>query len=305
MENKMKKLISLFAVTTMASTSAMAAVALGGSASVEYDDNGSTGGAVSKNGASVTSYDADITLTGTAGATTVNLGWDVDGATPSLNVGSMTTTIGPLSVTADFYDEDNSDAVDDVARAGMPDGNDDGGVITDSTDDRSVSVSLDAPLGDATVALSDSGDVTLSGTWSGVTVSHTASDDGDSTSAAAAIAGMDITVTNDDGSTVWAIGTTVAGTAVTLNSSKAVTATFGVTGNTVVISHTAERAAKTATANAGAGAIPTVVSNTNATDKRNAFTTVAVSRALTSGATLSATYNSLDDSLTLKAAVAF
>jgi len=41
------------------------------------------------------------------------------------------------------------------------------------------------------------------------------------------------------------------------------------------------------------------------TDKRNAFTTVAVSRALTSGATLSATYNSLDDSLTLKAAVAF
>ena len=44
----MKKLISLFAVTTMASTGAMAAVALGGSASVAYDDNGSTGGAVSK-----------------------------------------------------------------------------------------------------------------------------------------------------------------------------------------------------------------------------------------------------------------
>jgi hypothetical protein len=305
MENKMKKLISLFAVTTMASTGAMAAVALGGSASVAYDDNGSTGGAVSKNGASTTTYDADITLTGTAGATTVNLGWDVDGSTPSLNVGSMTSTVGPLTIAVDFYNEDNGDLVDDVARAGMPDGNDDGGVITDSTDDRSVSVSLDAPLGDATVALSDSGDVTLSGTWSGVTVSHTASDDGDSTSAAAAIAGMDITVTNDDGSTVWAIGTTVAGTAVTLNSSKAVTATFGVTGNTVVISHTAERAAKTATANAGAGAIPTVVSNTNATDKRNAFTTVAVSRALTSGATLSATYNSLDDSLTLKAAVAF
>jgi len=42
----MKKLISLFAVTTMASTGAMAAVALGGSASVSYDDNGSTGGAV-------------------------------------------------------------------------------------------------------------------------------------------------------------------------------------------------------------------------------------------------------------------
>jgi len=301
----MKKLISLFAVTTMASTSAMAAVALGGSASVEYDDNGSTGGAVSKNGASVTSYDADITLTGTAGATTVNLGWDVDGSTPSLNVGSMTTTVGPLSVTADFYDEDNSDPVDDIARAGMPDGNDDGGVITDSTVDRSVSVSLDAPLGDATIALDDSGDVTISGTWSGVTVSHTASDDGDKTSAAAAIAGMDISVTNDDGSTTWTLGTTVAGTAVTLNSSKAVTATFGVTGNTVVVSHTAARSAKTPTANAGTGASAATIANTNATDARESFTTVAVSRALTSGATLAATYDTLDSSLTLKAAVAF
>ena len=301
----MKKLISLFAVTTMASTGAMAAVALGGSASVSYDDNGSTGGAVSKNGASTTTYDADITLTGTAGATTVNLGWDVDGSTPSLNIGSMSSTVGPLTIAVDFYNEDSSDAVDNIARAGMPDGNDDGGVIVDGTDDRSVSVSLDAPLGDATVALSDSGDVTLSGTWSGVTVSHTASDDGDTTSAAAAIAGMDITVTNDDGSTTWAIGTTVAGTAVTLNSSKAVTATFGVTGNTVVVSHTAERAAKTAASNAGTGALEGTINNTNATDKRNAFTTVAVSRALTSGATLSATYNSLDDSLTLKAAVAF
>jgi len=301
----MKKLISLFAVTTVASTSAMAAVALGGSASVSYDDNGSTGGAVSKNGASTTTYDADITLTGTTGATTVNLGWDVDGGTPSLNIGSMSSTVGPLSIAVDFYNEDNGDLVDDIARAGMPDGNDDGGVITDSTDDRSVSVSLDAPLGDATIALDDSGDVTLSGTWSGVTVSHTASDDGDSTSAAAAIAGMDITVTNDDGSTTWAIGTTVAGTAVTLNSSKAVTATFGVTGNTVVVSHTAKRSTKTKTAVAGTGASAATIANTNAQDQRDAFTTIAVSRALTSGATLSATYDTLDSSLTLKAAVAF
>jgi len=293
----MKKLISLFAVTTMASTGAMAAVALGGSASVSYDDNGSA--------ASATSYDADITLTGTAGATTVNLGWDVDGSTPSLNVGSMTSTVGPLSITADFYDEDNSDAVNDTVYEGMPQGDDDGGVITDSTVDRSVSVALDAPLGDATIALDDSGDVTISGTWSGVTVSHKASDDGDVTSAAAAIAGMDITVTNDDGSSTWAIGTTVAGTAVTLNSDKAITATFGVTGNTVVVSHTAERTARTAAYNAGTGALAGTIENTNATDYRNAFTTVAVSRALTSGATLSATYDTLNSSLTLKAAVAF
>ena len=300
----MKKLISLFAVTTMASTSAMAAVALGGSASVSYDDNGSTGGA-GLTGASSTSYDADITLTGTAGGTTVNLGWDVDGSAPSLNVGSMSSTIGPLSIAVDFYDEDNSDAVNDSVYPGMPQGDDDGGVIVDSTVDRSVTVSLDAPLGDATIALDDSGDVTISGTWSGVTVSHTATSGADTTSAAAAVAGMDITVTNDGGTTTWAIGTTVAGTAVTLNSDKAITATFGVTGNTVVVSHTAERAAKTATTNAGTGALAATIANTNATDYRNAFTTVAVSRDLTSGATLSATYSSLDDSLTLKAAVAF
>ena len=304
MENKMKKLISLFAVTTMASTSAMAAVALGGSASVSYDDNGSTGGA-GLTGASSTSYDADITLTGTAGGTTVNLGWDVDGSAPSLNVGSMTSTIGPLSVAVDFYDEDSSDAVNNSVYPGMPQGDDDGGVIVDGTVDRSVTVSLDAPLGDATIALDDSGDVTISGTWSGVTVSHTATSGADTTSAAAAVAGMDITVTNDGGTTTWAIGTTVAGTAVTLNSDKAITATFGVTGNTVVVSHTAERAAKTATTNAGTGALAATIANTNATDYRNAFTTVAVSRDLTSGATLSATYSSLDDSLTLKAAVAF
>ena len=291
----MKKLISLFAVTTMASTGAMAAVALGGSASVAYDDNGSTGGAVAKDGASTTTYDADITLTGTTGATTVNLGWDVDGSTPSLNIGSMTSTVGPLSIAVDFYDEDSSDPVDNIARAGMPDGNDDGGVITDGTVDRSVSVSLDAPIGDATVALDDSGDVTLSGTWSGVTVSHTASDDGDTTSAAAAIAGMDITVTNDDGSTTWKIGTTIAGTAVTLNSSKAVTATFGVTGNTVVVSHTSERASTT----------PTNTTTHYDTSQKDAFTTIAVSRDLTSGAAISATYDSFDDALTLKASVAF
>ena len=110
----MKKLIALFATTAVASGSAMGAIALSGTASVSYDDNGSA--------ASATSYDADITLTGTAGATTVNLGWDVYGSTPSLNVGSMTSTVGPLSITADFYDEDNSDAVNDTVYEGMPQG---------------------------------------------------------------------------------------------------------------------------------------------------------------------------------------
>ena len=68
----MKKLIALFAVTTLASTGAMASVALSGSASVSYDDNGSS--------ASSTSYDADLSIVGTSGGTTVTIGMDVDAA---------------------------------------------------------------------------------------------------------------------------------------------------------------------------------------------------------------------------------
>ena len=301
----MKKLIALFAVSTIASTSAIAGVAMGGSASVSYDDNGSTGGAVNMDGASVTSYDADITLTGTAGGTTVNLGWDVDGSTPSLNIGSMTTDIGPLSIAVDFYDESNSDAVDDIARTGMPDGNDDGGVIVDGTVDRSITVSLDAPIGDATIGLDDSGDVTVSGTWSGVTLAHTVKKGADKTVGSASIAGMDVSLTNDGGSSTWSIGTTVAGAAITLNSDKSISAAFGVTGNVVTVAHTAERAAATAAANAGSSASAATLANTNATDKRDAFTTIAISRDLTSGAALAATYDTLDSSLTLKASVAF
>ena len=278
---------------------------MGGSASVSYDDNGSTGGAVNMDGASVTSYDADITLTGTAGGTTVNLGWDVDGSTPSLNIGSMTTDIGPLSIAVDFYDESNSDAVDDIARTGMPDGNDDGGVIVDGTVDRSITVSLDAPIGDATIGLDDSGDVTVSGTWSGVTLAHTVKKGADKTVGSASIAGMDVSLTNDGGTSTWSIGTTVAGAAITLNSDKSISAAFGVTGNVVTVAHTAERAAATAAANAGSSASAATLANTNATDKRDAFTTIAISRDLTSGAALAATYDTLDSSLTLKASVAF
>ena len=42
-----------------------------------------------------------------------------------------------------------------------------------------------------------------------------------------------------------------------------------------------------------------------ATDAAAAYTTAAVSRDLTSGTTLTATYKTSDDSLTLKAAVSF
>ena len=288
----MKKLIALFATTAVASGSAMGAIALSGTASVSYDDKGSA--------ASATTYDADLLVTGTAGATTVTVGMDVDGGSSTtattaavggtaatgltITSGTMATTVGPLTVTADMFDEDDSTTVTTT-----------GGRRTDSGDNRSVTVSLAAPIGDANLALDDSGDVTVSGTWSGVAVSHTLSDDGDSTTGSASLAGMDVSITNDDGSTTWSIGTTVAGTAVTLDSDANVTATFGVTGNTVVVSHTSERASTT----------PTNSTTHYDTSQKDAFTTIAVSRDLTSGAAISATYDSFDDALTLKASVAF
>jgi hypothetical protein len=73
----MKKLIALFAVTTMASTSAIAGVALSGTASVSYDDNGTA--------ASATSYDADLKAVGTNGGTTVTIKADVDAKVVTAN----------------------------------------------------------------------------------------------------------------------------------------------------------------------------------------------------------------------------
>ena len=271
----MKKLIALFATTAVASGSAMGAIALSGTASVSYDDKGAA--------ASSTTYDADLTVTGTTGATTFTQSMDID-ASIAVTATTLATTVGPLTVTADMYDEDDSTTVTTT-----------GGRRTDSGDNRSVTVSLAAPIGDVNLGLDDSGDVTVSGTWSGVAVSHTMSDDGDVTTGSASIAGMDVSVTNDDGSSTWSIGTTVAGTAVTLDSDANVTATFGVTGNTVVVSHTSERASTT----------PTNSTTHYDTSQKDAFTTIAVSRDLTSGAAISATYDSFDDALTLKASVAF
>ena len=74
----MKKLIALFATTAVASGSAMGAIALSGTASVSYDDNGSS--------ASATTYDADLTLVGTAGATTYTTSMDIDGGVDNVPV---------------------------------------------------------------------------------------------------------------------------------------------------------------------------------------------------------------------------
>jgi len=287
----MKKLIALFAVSAVASTSAVAAVAISGSASVSYDDNGSA--------ASATTYDADLSIVGTAGATSATIAMDVDGGSTTRAAGangggsaggtvaltgvSMATTIGPLTIAADMFDEDDQATVSTT-----------GGLIDDSGDNRSIAVSLDAPIGDATIGLDNSGDVTVSGTFSGVTVSHTVKQGADKTVGSASIAGMDISLTNDAGSSTWTIGTTVAGTAITVGSDKSISAVFGVTGNTVTVAHVAERASRAST-----------TSTKHPVSQKDAYTTIAVARDLTSGAALAATYNTFDSSLTLKASVAF
>ena len=283
----MKKLIALFAVSStalLASTAAVGSVALSGSASVSYDDNGTA--------ASGTTYDADITLVGTAGGTTFTYSMDVDRTNPQTSAASMATTIGPVTVSADMFDENSASTETNT-----------GGQQYDSVD-TGVTVSLAAPIGDATIGLDNSGDVTVSGTWSGVTISHTIQDGSDLTTGSASIAGMDVSVTNDGGSSSWSIGTTVSGVALTLNSDNDITAAFGLAGNTMTVSHVsavAQADAKSGTADgSGVNGYGTLK-----TDAVAAYSTVAISRALTSGAALAATYSSLNDSLTLKASVAF
>ena len=286
----MKKLIALFAVSAMASTSAMAAIALSGAASVSYDDNGSA--------ASETTYDADLTVVGTAGTTTVTISADVDGASFATSAASMATTIGPVTIAADMHDEvslDDTGSNTTSSASGTA-----GEQIFESTD-TSVTISVDAPIGDATVGVDDTGVLTVSGTWSGITMSSSTAD---VTTVAGSIAGMDVSVTNDEGSTTWSLGTTVSGVALTLASSQKVTATFGLAGNTMVVSSIPAVAAVAQKDGNAAG------TGTNGYGERlvasaASYSTVAISRSLTSGATLAATYSTSNDSLTLKASVAF
>ena len=278
----MKKLIALFAVSAVATTSAVAGVAISGAASVSYDDNGSS--------ASATTYDADLSFVGTAGGTTVTIGIDVDAAASITGV-DMSTKIGPVTVAADMFDE---------VTIGTDDGDGDQGYEGSASEDTGVTISLDAPIGDATLGIDNDGAVTVSGTWSGVTLSHTSKSAGDTTTAAAAIAGMDVSVTNKAGATTWSLGTTVSGVGLTLASSQKVTATFGLAGNTMVVTSVPARSAADAVAGVTGG-----TRGTQAVTAKASYATVAISRDLTSGATLSATYNTFDDSLTLKAAVAF
>ena len=279
----MKKLIALFAASTVASTAAVAGIALSGSASVSYDDNGSS--------ASATTYDADMTVTGTSGGTTLTASYDMEGASMATTATTLATTVGMLTISADMHDE----ATAATTSTG-------GGQVYEKTD-TSVTVSLDVPVGDMTIGLDNSGNVILSGTFSGVTVSHTVGDT-TVTTASAAIAGVDMSVTNKAGATTWSLGTTVSGVDLTLTSAQKITAAFGLAGNTMTVTRVPAVASAAATSGnttgSGAGGY-----GTHTTSSVDSYSTVAIARDLTSGATLSATYSTKDDSLTLKAAVTF
>jgi hypothetical protein len=132
----------------------------------------------------------------------------------------------------------------------------------------------------------------MSGTFSGVTITHTGGTT-DTTTGAASIAGMDVSITNKAGASTWSLATTVSGVDLTLTDAQKITAAFGLAGNTMTVSRVPAVASASSTFTAY---------GVTAVDK---YSTVAISRSLTSGATLSATYSTKDDSLTLKAAVAF
>ena len=203
----------------------------------------------------------------------------------------LSTTIGMLTVAADMHDE--------ASKATTSTG---GGQVFEKTD-TSVTVSLDVPIGDMSIGLDNSGDVILSGTFSGVTINHTVGDT-TKTTASAAIAGVDMSVTNKAGATTWSLATTVSGVDLTLTSAQKITAAFGLAGNTMTVTRNpAVASAAATTGNAtgsGSGGYGTYT-----TSSVDSYSTVAISRDLTSGATLSATYSTKDDSLTLKAAVTF
>jgi len=287
----MKKLIALFAVSStalLASTAAVGSVALSGSASVSYDDNGTA--------ASATTYDADMTIVGTAGGTTLTASYDMEGSSLATTAVDLSTTIGPVTIAADMFDEVSGNSLTTQTQGTA------GEQIFESTD-TGVTISLDVPIGDATVALDNSGNVILSGTWSGVTLSHTVGDT-TSTTAGVALAGVDVNVTNKAGATTWDLATTVSGIDITLASTQKVTAAFGLAGNTMTVSSIPAVAAAAATTGTAAGT-GTNGYGTRTTSSAASYSTVAISRDLTSGASLTATYSTKDDSLTLKAAVTF
>jgi hypothetical protein len=142
----------------------------------------------------------------------------------------------------------------------------------DSVGTADVTLSLSVLAGDVTIALDQDGAATVSTTVAGVALSHTLGGD---TSGSATLAGMDVAIVRTAaGATTWDVSTTLNGVTLSIDEAGVVTASMGLAGNTVTIT------------NGGA-------------------TTVSVSRDLTSGANLTAGYDTSDNSLSLVASVSF
>jgi hypothetical protein len=136
-----------------------------------------------------------------------------------------------------------------------------------------VTLSMDVLAGDINIALNDSGVATLTATVSGVAITHVI--DGD-TSVSASLAGMDVTASTDNtAGKKWSVSTTLNGVTISIKDNGETTASMGLAGNTVTIT------------NGGS-------------------TTVAITRDLTSGASLTATYATAGTgTLTLEAGITF
>ena len=190
----MKKLIALTAASVMASSAAVAAVSLSGSASVTYDDNGTA--------ASTTTSAASLTIAGSNGGTSASATLNL--LTGNMSDVSMSTSIGPVTVSADL-------------------------------DANTVALSLDVLAGDVSIALDDDGNATVSTTVAGVSLSHTI---GGTTKGSATLAGMDVSVERTAaGATTWDVSTTLNGVTLSIDEAGAVKASMGLAGNKVEIAN--------------------------------------------------------------------
>jgi len=230
----MKKLIALTAAAVMTSSVAIADVALSGTASISFDDNGTA--------ANTTSSAASLTIAGSNGGTSASA--ELNLVTGVMTAGTFATSIGPVGVSAAMA---SGTAV-------------------------AVTLSIDVLAGDVSIALDQAGNATVSTTVAGVALSHTIGGD---TTGSATLAGMDVSITRTDGgTTTWDVSTTLNGVTLSIDSAGEVTASMGLAGNTVTITN-------------------------------GGNTTVSVSRDLTSGANLTAGYDTTDNSLSLVASVSF
>ena len=97
---------------------------------MSYDNNGSND--------STTTYDADLTFIGSVGTvggtnSTVTISMDVNGANAAITGVDLSSKIGPITIAADMFDEDEDNENDGT-----------GDIITDVVN-TSVTVSLDVP----------------------------------------------------------------------------------------------------------------------------------------------------------------